>query len=153
MCSPLAWDLFRAPYRQRIPCELSRFKPLTLFLFLFKLLSTSWRPPIRSLTGGEFFRSHLVFQLTLEMAYQAPPAVCTLPAYETFIPLSGFVPALGYCSTTALLNKKTDQVPAIRQLPGEVQCPAGESRLCDLLSELKASDREFARGVWYVRLD
>lgn len=86
------------------------------------------------------------------MAYQALPAVCSLPAYETFMPLSGFVPALGYCSTTSLPNKRTDHALAIRQMLGQDQCPAGDNRLCDLLSKLKASDHEFARGVWYVRL-
>lgn len=86
------------------------------------------------------------------MAYQGPFTVCSLPAYETFLPLSGFVPALGYCSTTSLPNKRTDHALAIRQTPGQDQCPVGDSYLCDLLSELKASDHEFARGVWYVHL-
>ena len=53
------------------------------------------------------------------------------------MPLAGFPPALGYCSTTALRDNQE-------------QC-IGESHLCDLLSELVASDHEFARGIWYVR--
>ena len=87
------------------------------------------------------------------MAYQDSPAICSLPAYQTFVPLSGFPPALGYCSTTALLNGGTGQTNAGPQMPGEVQCPAGDDHLCDLLFELKSSDHEFARGVWYVSSD
>lgn len=87
------------------------------------------------------------------MASQAPPAVCSLPTYQTFMPLSGFPPALGYCSTTSLLNTGTDRVTVRLNTLRDVQCPAGDSFLCDLLSELKASDPEFARGVWYVTSD
>lgn len=85
------------------------------------------------------------------MTYQGPPAVCSLPTYQTFMPLSGFPPALGYCSTTSLLNKRTGHHAASLHTPRDVQCPAGDNSLCDLLSELTASDNEFARGVWYVR--
>ena len=87
------------------------------------------------------------------MAYQDSPAVCSLPAYQTYVPLSGFPPALGYCSTTALLNEGADQTNANPQIPSEVQCPAGDDYLCDLLFELKSSDHDFARGVWYVSLE
>ena len=87
------------------------------------------------------------------MAFQAPPAVCSLPAYQTFMPLSGFSPALGYCSTTSLLDKRTDRIATSLRTSRDVQCPAGDNYLCDLLSELEASDHEFARGVWYASLD
>lgn len=87
------------------------------------------------------------------MAYQAPPAVCSLPAYQTFMPLSGFPSALGYCSTTSLSNKRAEQITPSLYTLRDVQCPVGDSYLCDLLAELKASEHEFARGVWYVSSD
>ena len=89
----------------------------------------------------------------LNMAYQPAPSVCSLPAIEPFMPLAGFPPARGYCSTTILLDKRTDHGAASPFTPREFKCPAIYSYVCDLLSELKGSDQEFARAVWYVRLD
>lgn len=87
------------------------------------------------------------------MAYQPAPVICSLPAYDAFMPLAGFPPARGYCSTTALLDERTDHIIAGRRTPPEFQCPVIDNSLCDLLSELQGSDREFARSVWYVRLE
>ena len=100
-------------------------------------LSKSYRTATEAIGWRRFLPIPFIVQLTSNMAYQALPAVCSLPAYETFSPLEGFPPALGYCSTATLLDNQE-------------QC-IGESHLCDLLSELVASDDEFARGVWYVR--
>ncbi len=70
------------------------------------------------------------------------------------MPLAGFPPALGYCSTTAFINKRTNHITGSLQTPREVPCPAGNNHLCDLLSELKASDDdEFTRTTWYVSLN
>ena len=84
------------------------------------------------------------------MAFRDPLAICSLPAYQTFIPLSGFPPALGYCSTTSLLNERTHRNAASLYASRDYQCPVGNDYLCELLSELTASDPDFARGVWYV---
>ena len=84
------------------------------------------------------------------MAFQDSSPVCSLPAYQTFMPLSGFPPALGYCSTTALLNKRSSHITDNLRVPPDAICPTDNQFLCDLLSDLKASDHEFAQGVWYV---
>lgn len=89
----------------------------------------------------------LSFALT--MASHPPPAVCSTAGYQNFHSLAGFSPAQGWCSSVSLLSKKRseeDEAKALAQR--DVQCPAG-SDLCNLLAELKAADREFARGVWY----
>ena len=82
------------------------------------------------------------------MASHAAPAVCSTAAYQNFLPLAAFPPAQGWCSTVSLLPRRSEQDSANALAPHDVQCPVG-SNLCALLADLKAADREFARGVWY----
>lgn len=84
------------------------------------------------------------------MAYQGSSALCSLPVYQTFMPLSGFPPALGYCSTTSLPNKRREYDTAFTHTPRDIDCPADDTQLCDLLSQLMVSNHELAQGVWYV---
>ena len=84
------------------------------------------------------------------MANQGSSAFCSLPAYQTFMPLSGFPPAVGYCSTTSLPNQRREYDAAYMHTPRDFICPVGNTQLCDLLSQLKASNHDFAQGVWYV---
>ena len=86
------------------------------------------------------------------MAFQESAPVCSLPTYQSFMPLAGFPPALGYCSSTAFVNNRRKSIADNLQVPPDAQCPAEVTSMCDLLSDLKASDHEFAQGVWYVRL-
>ena len=85
----------------------------------------------------------------MSMAYQGSSALCSLPAYQMFMPLSGFPPARGYCSTTSLPNKRREYDTAYTHKPRDL-CPAVDTHLCDLLSKLKASNHDLAQGVWYV---
>ena len=129
-----------------LPLSLSS---VSFFLFVLKILSA----PFRTLSREQSSSNHrLSVYPTFDMASQVSSPVCSLPAYQMFMPLSGFPPALGYCSTTALLNKRTNHITASSQRPPDFQCPTIDTSLCDLLSQLKASDHEFARGVWYVYL-
>ena len=82
----------------------------------------------------------------------ADQSACSLPPYQTFMPLSGFPPARGYCSSTAFLDKSTNDNTAVVHTARDIPCPAGDHSLCDLLSDLKASDDEFTRSVWYVHV-
>lgn len=82
------------------------------------------------------------------MASPAPPAVCSTAAYHHFLPLAGFPPAQGWCSTVSLLSKRDERDSANALAGQDVECPLG-SNLCALLADLKAADRDFARGVWY----
>ena len=81
------------------------------------------------------------------MAIPGPPAICSLPAYQA---LAGFPPALGYCSSVSFLDERKHQSDASLYATRDVPCPVGYDSLCDLLSELKASGPDFARGAWYV---
>ena len=88
----------------------------------------------------------LFLPFALAMTSHPNPALCSTAAYQHFRPLAGFSPALGWCSKVSLLSRgSADEANALAQ-PG-MQCPVG-SQLCNLLAELKAADREFARGVW-----
>lgn len=82
------------------------------------------------------------------MTSHAASAVCSTAAYQNFLPLAGFPPAQGWCSTVSLLSKRSEQNSANALAPQDVPCPLG-SKLCTLLADLKTADREFARGVWY----
>ena len=85
------------------------------------------------------------------MANPARPAVCSTADYQLFHPLAGFPPALGWCSTVSLLPRRSEHDDANALAPRDIQCPTG-STLCALLADLKATDREFARGAWYDTL-
>ena len=66
------------------------------------------------------------------------------------MPLSGFPPALGYCSTTSLPKKRREYDTAYTHTPRDFECPADDTQLCDLMSQLMVSNDELAQGVWYV---
>ena len=75
------------------------------------------------------------------MASHAPPALCSTPAYKPYLPLAGFPPAQGWCSTVSLPSSQDGQDASPCQGSGE---------LCALLAELKeGAEGGFARGVWY----
>lgn len=128
--------------------------PLRLFFTLFRqvFLSCSKVVAARGLisASASFTTAQLPYfsPLRWQMASHAALAVCSTAAYQSFLPLAGFPPAQGWCSTVSLLSKRNEQNNVNALAPRDVPCPLG-SDLCALLADLKAADHEFARGVWY----
>ena len=90
------------------------------------------------------------------MAFRAPPSFCADAAYEKFLPLQGFIPAIGFCSNLAVHQRNSEFAANLNLADSSShsanwQCPEG-SNLCSLLSELQAADKTVTHNGWYIDL-
>ena len=87
------------------------------------------------------------------MVFRAPPSFCADAAYEKFLPLQGFIPAINFCSDLTV-HQANNEVTAKLNLAdssshnADWPCPEG-SYVCSLFSELQAADKAVAHNVWY----
>ena len=91
------------------------------------------------------------------MAFRAPPLLCADAAYQKYLPLQGFIPAIHFCSDLAVHQKYKEFAAASlnladsSSLSADWQCPEGSS-VCSLLSDLEAEDKSVTHNAWYIDL-
>lgn len=88
------------------------------------------------------------------MAFGAPPSFCADAAYQKYLPLQGFIPAINLCSDLAVHQKNNEFAASLSLADSsshsaDWQCPQGSS-VCSLLSDLEAADKIVTHNAWYI---